>query len=576
LASLKTVLTMSNADVKTVPVDLSSQLLGDSAVELGAVLRGPAAEGSRAADSAGASATASRPPSELSFLGPPQQDDEIGRIGNYRILKQLGAGGMGLVFQAQDLVLDRVVALKVMKPVRDGMETLRRRFWREAKAAASLQHDHIVTIYQLGEDRDVLFLAMQFLEGEPLDARFKREGNLPVIEAVRIARQTAGGLAAAHDRRLVHRDIKPSNLWLEPIPAERGASAPGCRVKILDFGLARVSTDARHSLTKTGVIIGSPGYMSPEQANGQRVDFRSDLFSLGCVLYRMCTGQDPFRGDSILSTMVALATEDPPAVQLLNPAVPAELARLINKLLMKEPAARPMMTRLVVEALADLERALIARGDAAPRGPKPSTSTSPRAAQSDEAAAVDVRTPLPPGVPGSLLESLRAQAAGATKGAACPSGLLPTNSVIDVRAAEARLGELPAAPTGTTAGKTATKAGTAEGLGRCPRCGTARTSTAFGDWCSACGHHTALGTKPARANGRPRSAWAVLTAVVVGVLLAVGSAAFLAHSQLPERGAAEAAADMARLLPDAAAADDLVSIDRDRTLDQDAAERSTD
>src|SRR5437764_5748351 len=164
-----------------------------------------------------------------------------------------------------------------MRPALASGKAARQRFLREARAAAAVKHDHIVTIYAVGEDRGVPFLAMEFLEGEPLDARLEREKNLPMAEVLRIAREISEGLAGAHDKGLIHRDIKPANVWLE---GQWG------RVKILDFGLARAARE-HAQLTQTGAILGTPAYMAPEQARGETVDARCDLFSLGCVLYRM-------------------------------------------------------------------------------------------------------------------------------------------------------------------------------------------------------------------------------------------------------------------------------------------------
>ncbi len=209
----------------------------------------------------------------LSFLGPSQGPDEIGRLGPYRVLKVLGTGGMGVVFLAEDVLLQRRVALKSMKPsVVSGQA--RERFFREARAAAAIEHEHIVSIYQVGEDRGVPYLAMQLLQGEALDERLKRDPVLPTAEVLRIGREIAEGLAAAHERGLIHRDIKPANIWLE---GGRG------KVKILDFGLARVVGDTSN-LTHSGTIVGTPAYMAPEQARGGHVDARCDLFSLGAVL----------------------------------------------------------------------------------------------------------------------------------------------------------------------------------------------------------------------------------------------------------------------------------------------------
>ncbi|MBM4073393.1 MAG: serine/threonine protein kinase [Planctomycetes bacterium] len=227
----------------------------------------------------------------LSFLAPPQAADEIGRIGTFRVLKLLGAGGMGLVFQAEDVHLRRKVALKVMRPEAAGKPGARERFLREAQAAAAIEHEHIVTIHHVGEDRGVPFLAMPWLKGMSLEERLKQPAPLKPAQVARVGRQVALGLAAAHDQGLIHRDIKPANIWLE---ASTGRESGESHVKILDFGLARALADDMH-LTQPGAILGTPAYMAPEQARGEAVDHRCDLFSLGVVLYRLATGRLPFR-----------------------------------------------------------------------------------------------------------------------------------------------------------------------------------------------------------------------------------------------------------------------------------------
>jgi serine/threonine protein kinase len=290
------------------------------------------------------------------ILAPPQQAGEMGRIGHYRVLKVLGRGGMGIVLQAEDTQLARPVALKILRPELGSTPDGRERFLREARAAAALHHDHIVTVFQVGEDRGVLYLALQLLEGETLEDRLQREHRLPLQTILRIGREIADGLAAAHARHLLHRDIKPSNIWLE---------AARDRVKILDFGLARaLGDDAR--LTQAGAVIGTPAYMSPEQARGQPLGTRSDLFSLGGVLYHLCTGRPPFGGRDTLATLSALALEKPTPVKELNPAVPQELSDLIARLLAKDAADRPASAVEVVEALASVERALLSAMTIAP------------------------------------------------------------------------------------------------------------------------------------------------------------------------------------------------------------------
>jgi serine/threonine protein kinase len=338
-------------------------------------------------------------PELYDFLAPPQEAGEIGRLGPYRVRKVLGIGGMGIVFQAEDPQLQRPVALKTMKRSLAADAVARRRFFREAQAAAALVHDHIVTIHQVAEDRGIPFLAMQLLQGETLEDRQKRENRLPLAEVLRIGREISQGLGAAHERGLIHRDIKPANIWLESrggvvsggVVSGKEGSRPAdhspltthhspARVKILDFGLARVTgagesmtpdTGAAQeetsgtALTIVGAIMGTPAYMAPEQASGGVVDARCDLFSLGCVLYRMCTGAVPFQGVDKMATLRALTYDDPrPPVQL-NPAVPPALSALILKLLAKRPEDRYPSAYAVVEALAAIEKEQL-------RGPQPS------------------------------------------------------------------------------------------------------------------------------------------------------------------------------------------------------------
>jgi hypothetical protein len=275
------------------------------------------------------------------FLAPAQAPDELGRLGPYRVLQVLGAGGMGVVFRAEDPQLARPVALKAILPGMASSENVRQRFLREARAAAAIKHDHIVTIYQVGEDRGVLYLAMEFLEGQSLDGRLQRQGKLPLAEVLRIGREMALGLAAAHKRELIHRDIKPANVWLE---------GEGGRVKILDFGLARTAGE-EGQLTQQGAIVGTPAYMAPEQAQGKSVDGRCDLFSLGCVLYRMACGEPPFKGTDLISTLMAVATEEPRPPHELNRTLPKTLSDLILSLLAKEPTGRPASAQAVADAL---------------------------------------------------------------------------------------------------------------------------------------------------------------------------------------------------------------------------------
>jgi serine/threonine protein kinase/tetratricopeptide (TPR) repeat protein len=279
------------------------------------------------------------------FLAPAEGPGEIGRLGPYRVTGQIGAGGMGIVFRAEDPLLRRPVALKVMKKSLSAAAEARRRFLREAQAVAALDHDHIVAIYQAGEDRGVLFLAMPLLQGETLSDRLHREERLPLAESLRIAREVAEGLDVAHRRGLVHRDIKPANLWLE---GARG------RVKILDFGLSR-SLEPEADRSQSGQIAGTPHYMSPEQASGGLVTPLCDLFSLGCVLYQMTTGRVPFDGPDALAVLTALAVAKPEPPDRLNPELPPAASALITSLLARDPSSRPKSARAVVEAIEAIE-----------------------------------------------------------------------------------------------------------------------------------------------------------------------------------------------------------------------------
>jgi serine/threonine protein kinase/WD40 repeat protein len=285
------------------------------------------------------------------FLAPPQGPGELGRLGGYRVLKELGRGGMGIVFAAEDTHLHRTVALKVMLPEAASKSNARARFLREARAIAQLEHDHIIAVFQVGEDRGVPFLAMPLLKGLSLDAFLKKGRVLTLPQVLRVGREVARGLAAAHERGLVHRDIKPANLWLD-------AGKQG-RVKILDFGLARPSTEETEQLTGVGAVVGTPAYMAPEQARGD-VDYRSDLYSLGAVLYRLVTGKLPVPGNTTFHILANLATVAPKPVRDLCPQVPPAFADLIMKLLAKRPDDRPQSADLVGDAIRLMERELAA------------------------------------------------------------------------------------------------------------------------------------------------------------------------------------------------------------------------
>jgi serine/threonine protein kinase len=317
---------------------------------------------------------------------PPEQSDELGRLGPYRLLRILGGGGMGIVVEAEDCQLKRKVALKVMRASLAASASHRRRFLREAQAAAAIENDHIVPIFHVGEDQGVPYLAMPFLKGQSLNDLL-RPGHLPLVEVARIGRQIAQGLAAAHERGLIHRDIKPSNIWLEsvgqaPLPeardtakdlatTDRNVCATEYRVRILDFGLARAIDDGS-GLTQPGTVMGTVGYLAPEQATGGEIDARADLFGLGCTLYRMCTGRVPFPGPDMLASLASLALDEPPAPHQINPDVTPRVSRLIIQLLAKRPADRPASAAEVAWNLSRIEQELTAGAPSA-TGPWPKT-----------------------------------------------------------------------------------------------------------------------------------------------------------------------------------------------------------
>jgi hypothetical protein len=294
----------------------------------------------------------------------PTLESDLTRLGGYRLIRVLGRGGMGIVYEAEDPRLGRRVALKVLAAAAAREPGAKERFLREARAAAAVEHDHITPVYHVGEDGDLPFMAMSLLHGETLEARL-RAGPVPLPEAVLIARQAAEGLAAAHARGLVHRDVKPSNIWLERHPD--GAFK---RVRLLDFGLAKPVAPGDAEITGSGVVMGTPAYMAPEQARGLPTDHRADLFSLGVVLYRMAAGCRPFDRADTFAVLTALVMETPKPPAELNPAVPAALSDLVMRLLEKDPARRPQTARAVADELAAIAVGLPADG-AAPAPPRP-------------------------------------------------------------------------------------------------------------------------------------------------------------------------------------------------------------
>jgi WD40 repeat protein len=255
--------------------------------------------------------------------------DAAGRVGPYEILGVLGRGGMGVVLKAFDPALRRVVAIKMLAPQLATHPSARKRFVREARAAAAVRNEHVINIYAVDEVNRLPYLVMEYVSGQSLQQRLDRNGPLDVEAIVRIGRQIALGLAAAHAEGLVHRDIKPANILLE-----NGVE----RVKITDFGLARAADDA--SISQNGVVAGTPQYMAPEQTRGEALDHRADLFSLGSVLYAMCTGRPPFCADGTLAVLREVCEATPPSIREINPEIPDWLIALIATLQAKDPSRR--------------------------------------------------------------------------------------------------------------------------------------------------------------------------------------------------------------------------------------------
>ena len=278
-----------------------------------------------------------------------------GSFPGFAVLGELGKGGMGTVFLAEDSKLKRKVALKTMRPEYASDPYDRERFLREARAAATVEHDNIVPVLHIGEAVDgTPFIVMPLLKGESLDARLKRDPSVPLDLLVRVGRDVCAALGAAHAAGLVHRDIKPANVWLEGDPTAADPAARVRRCKVLDFGLARAATATDGQLTNPGAVLGTPAYMPPEQARGEPADARADLYSLGATLYRTATGRLPFDAPTPMALLLAIALEMPPPVRELAPHVPPALANLIDRLLSKDRAHRPQSAAEVAAVLAAL------------------------------------------------------------------------------------------------------------------------------------------------------------------------------------------------------------------------------
>jgi len=263
--------------------------------------------------------------------------------GRYRVLRKLGAGGMGAVYLAEQVSIDRKVALKVLRPDFSNDSQFVHRFRREARLAAALNHRNVVTIYEFDQAEDgSLFIAMEYLQGRTLDEVIRQDAALPVGRAVRLGQQIAQGLEAAHRAGVIHRDIKPQNIMV----------GPGDEVKLMDFGIARLADAAASGLTTAGVVIGTPGYMAPEQIEGGEITNQTDIYAFGVLLYEMLTGRLPFSAPSARAVLAKQLCEIPVRVGTLNPKVPPAIERVVMQALEKASRARQ---RDMAEVMAGLQ-----------------------------------------------------------------------------------------------------------------------------------------------------------------------------------------------------------------------------
>jgi len=289
----------------------------------------------------------------LAFLRRPESEDELGRLGPYIVRSVLGAGGMGVVFRADDSLLARTVALKVLQPEAANDPESLQRFVQEARAVAAVSSDYIVSVYNVGEENGTPYFAMPVLLGESLQSYLDRISERDISFIMLVAQHVLLGLADAHAAGLIHRDIKPGNIWLE----SDKPGGPFKRAKILDFGLARSVKD-NTNLTATGIVMGTPNYMAPEQAGKRPLDGRADLFAFGCVLYRMLTGEMAFTGSSALDVLMAIVTEEPVPVSYRDPSIPWYITDLVTRLLDKDPFFRPSSAMEVAAEIAEFREKL--------------------------------------------------------------------------------------------------------------------------------------------------------------------------------------------------------------------------
>jgi serine/threonine-protein kinase len=327
--------------------------------------------------------TLPRAPVPMPAAAPAQPVPDHATLGRYRIERQLGRGAMGAVYLGRDPQIGRQVAIKTMALASEfeGAELVeaRQRFFREAETAGRLQHPDIVTIFDAGEDHELAYIAMEYLKGHDLQRHTQSVQLLPMPVVAQIGERVAGALAHAHSQGVVHRDVKPANVMVD--------LAHGV-VKVTDFGIARITDSSR---TRTGMVLGTPSFMSPEQMSGRRVDGRADLYSLGVMLFQLLTGQLPHRAESMAKLMYAIANETAPDLRTLRPDIPEALAQLVARALSKQPEARHADGRQMAAALHDVV-ALWPDSALAPGGSTAAGAVQAAAPDSDAFAAT-VRVP---------------------------------------------------------------------------------------------------------------------------------------------------------------------------------------
>jgi serine/threonine protein kinase len=347
--------------------------------------------------------------------------------GRYQVEKRLGAGAFGVVYKAKDSMLERDVAIKTIRleglaASSTSLDDLLQRFDREARTAAKLKHPNIVTIYDIGNAEGLSYLAMEFIDGVGLDRMVAESGKLPVERAAALTAQVADALDYAwRSQNVIHRDIKPANIMVEA----------GDRVKVTDFGIAKATDSAEH-LTATGSLLGTPSYMSPEQARGAALDGRSDLFSVGCVFYELLAGRKAFRGDSITALLFKIITEEPPPLHEIDPLIPDEAVRIVARALAKAPETRYQSGR---ELAADLLALSQGYAPTLRQADSPTTPVAdhPTLSFDPTAQATVASTPPPPRTAAATAAAPPTRVTGSVAGSPPPPPPLPAPPVVAPR-----------------------------------------------------------------------------------------------------------------------------------------------